>query len=100
MEALLVEEEVSDDGKHETLPEPRRMHTYMNCDDPWKFAFVDCAGHVRPCCGTERVMGDLADKTFPDIWYGDEYVKFRKALLSGQPPDECLSCIHRTKFYL
>jgi MoaA/NifB/PqqE/SkfB family radical SAM enzyme len=100
LEALLVEETVAGGAKPEASAAPHEMKTYMNCDDPWKFAFVDCTGHVRPCCGTDRVMGDLGKDTFSQIWYGDEYIKFRTKLLSGEPPPECQRCVHRTKFHL
>jgi len=100
LEALLVDEQVVEEQAPEVTPEPHATKTYMNCDDAWKFAFVDCAGRVRPCCGTDRVMGDLGKDTFPHIWYGDEYVRFRTQLLSGEPPPECQRCIHRTKFHL
>jgi MoaA/NifB/PqqE/SkfB family radical SAM enzyme len=100
LETILADEDLAGNvEKRSTEPTARERKTYMNCDDPWKFTFVDCAGLVRPCCGTDRTMGDLTQKTFPQIWYGNEYVEFRKELLSGRPPGDCLKCIHRTKFH-
>jgi MoaA/NifB/PqqE/SkfB family radical SAM enzyme len=99
LESLLAGQDRGEAQDADTSSEPDGRKTYMSCDDAWKFAFVDCTGRIRPCCGTDRVMGDLGKSTFPEIWYGDEYVTFRTALLSGHPPPECLRCIHRTKFY-
>lgn len=100
LEPLLAGEDVAADSEEPApSPAPSDRETYMNCDDPWKFAFVSCAGRIQPCCGTDRVMGDLTEVSFPQIWHGEEYVKFRTELLSGHPPPECRKCIHRTKFY-
>lgn len=72
---------------------------YLMCDDPWKFTFVTRTGKVCPCCASARVMGDITSQDFRDIWYGEEYTKFRTKFLSGEPYPECLNCTIRTKYY-
>jgi radical SAM protein with 4Fe4S-binding SPASM domain len=66
------------------------------CDWPWSSAYVTHTGRVQPCCmlmgGDRAVLGDLAERSFADIWHGDAYRDFRSALLSRRPPEVCRGC--------
>jgi MoaA/NifB/PqqE/SkfB family radical SAM enzyme len=86
IEVLVNGEDDSQDSKEpgDKYEAPSRQ-MYLNCDDLWRFAFITYKGKVRPCCVSERIMGDLAE--------------FRQEFLSGRPPEECRTCVSRTKFY-
>ena len=53
-----------------------------------------------PCCialfsqrGYENyTLGDATQQTLREIWTGQPYRDFRKALLSEKPPTACASC--------
>jgi len=66
------------------------------CSWPWDGAYVTHRGHVQPCCmvmGSDRAtLGKLGDQSFPEIWRGPAYRRFRRALLGSDPPDVCAGC--------
>ncbi|MEJ2744379.1 MAG: radical SAM protein [bacterium] len=71
--------------------------TKVHCSDPWEFAFIRWDGKVRPCCASDRIIGDLAENSFDEIWHADAYQIFRSMVSSGQPPVECMRCTTRRK---
>src|SRR4051812_12092472 len=77
------------------LPDLREAEA-GSCSWPWDGAYVTHRGHVQPCCmvmGSDRAtLGRLADRPFPEIWHGEAYRRFRRALASGDPPDVCAGC--------
>jgi radical SAM protein with 4Fe4S-binding SPASM domain len=66
------------------------------CSWPWDGAYVTHRGAVQPCCmvmGSDRAtLGRLGEQPFPEIWRGAAYRRFRRALLSPEPPDVCAGC--------
>ena len=70
-----------------TVPGPGKV-----CYDPWRNYWVTWEGNVRPCCQTDRIMGNVNDASFLDIWNGPAYRLFREKLSSGDYPKECLGC--------
>jgi radical SAM protein with 4Fe4S-binding SPASM domain len=75
---------------------PQRAAGEPACDWPWRSAYVTHRGQVQPCCmvmGSDRaLMGRLDERPFEEIWSGDEYREFRRALLDGGPPEVCRGC--------
>ncbi len=67
------------------------------CHDPWEMAYIRWNGNVIPCCGMERVMGNVNNKGFDDVWFGEEYMELRKEVASSNPPKECAECLHRVE---
>jgi radical SAM protein with 4Fe4S-binding SPASM domain len=67
-----------------------------SCSWPWDGAYVTHRGHVQPCCmvmGSDRAtLGRLAEAPFTEIWHGEAYRRFRRALLTSDPPDVCAGC--------
>jgi radical SAM protein with 4Fe4S-binding SPASM domain len=67
-----------------------------SCSWPWDGAYVTHRGHVQPCCmvmGSDRAtLGRLGERPFAEIWHGEAYRAFRRALLSRTPPDVCAGC--------
>ncbi len=70
------------------------------CRRPWTVMYFTANGRALPCCiapfsqrGYENyTLGDATQQTLREIWTGPAYGDFRKALLSGKPPDACASC--------
>ncbi|WP_433260319.1 radical SAM protein [Actinosynnema sp. CS-041913] len=73
------------------------------CTWPWDSAYVTHLGEVQPCCmvmGSDRAtLGRLGDQPFTAIWQGEEYQRFRAALLTDEPPAVCRGCaLYRRTF--
>jgi radical SAM protein with 4Fe4S-binding SPASM domain len=77
-------------------PRAPRAAGRPGCSWPWDAAYVTSSGTVQPCCmvmGDDRVaLGSLADADLADIWAGEEYQRFRAALLTDSPPAVCAGC--------
>ncbi len=65
---------------------------------PWPFerAFISSDMRVAPCCviGNPDVMqiGPKVDHGFTNVWFSDEYSRFRQAHIEGQIPSACKGC--------
>ncbi|MFG2054447.1 radical SAM/SPASM domain-containing protein [Micromonospora sp. NPDC048930] len=73
------------------------------CSWPWEAAYITSTGVVQPCCmvmGDDRVrLGTVAERSFPEIWYGAEYRAFRRRLAGDTPPEVCQGCsLYRRTF--
>jgi radical SAM protein with 4Fe4S-binding SPASM domain len=70
------------------------------CRRPWTLMYITANGRALPCCiapfsqrGYENyTLGDATQQTLREIWSGEAYRDFRKALTSGEPPQACASC--------
>ena len=70
------------------------------CRRPWTLMYITANGRALPCCiapfsqrGYENyTLGDATQQTLREIWSGEAYRDFRRALMSDQPPAACASC--------
>jgi MoaA/NifB/PqqE/SkfB family radical SAM enzyme len=70
------------------------------CRRPWTVMYITANGRALPCCiapfsqrGYENyTLGDATQQTLREIWTGQAYRDFRKALLSEKPSTACASC--------
>jgi radical SAM protein with 4Fe4S-binding SPASM domain len=66
------------------------------CSWPWDGAYITSQGVVQPCCmvmGDDRVaLGRLDEQSFPQIWHGEAYTRFRQRLAGDDPPEVCRGC--------
>ena len=67
-----------------------------HCWKLWHACVITWDGLVVPCCfdkdATHR-LGDLKNRSFKEIWQGEEYQQFRKTLLGGRDQiDICTNC--------
>ena len=70
------------------------------CRRPWSLMYITANGQALPCCiapfsmrGYESfTLGNATQQTMREIWNGERYQDFRKALLSPQPPPACANC--------
>lgn len=73
----------------DTKPDPSARYY---CPEPWRIAIVYWNGDISPCCYTDRVMGNLHQRSFREIWNNDAYRSFRRNLKKGTLPKECVNC--------
>jgi MoaA/NifB/PqqE/SkfB family radical SAM enzyme len=70
------------------------------CRRPWSLMYFTANGRALPCCiapfsqrGYENyTLGDATVQPLADIWNGQAYQDFRRALKSDCPPGACASC--------
>lgn len=73
---------------------------WRGCHRPWRLLYVTANGNVLPCCiapftGTpygDLVLGNLDRQTVAEVWDGDRYQDWRRAMLDGAPPAACAGC--------
>ncbi len=81
-----------DDGKYQiksALPN--------KCYRMWSGAVLTWDGRVVPCCfdkDADYVLGSLDDKSFAEVWEGQQYQQFRRKLKKGRKYiDICRNCV-------
>jgi radical SAM protein with 4Fe4S-binding SPASM domain len=65
--------------------------------DTW--VYIDPQGRVNPCpyWDTSMPLGELAEKSFREIWEGRAYSRLRESIRSGQLEGNCADCpVHST----
>lgn len=70
------------------------------CRRPWTLMYFTAHGRAIPCCiapfsmrGYDSfTLGNATQQSLREIWNGERYQDFRRALLSDQPPKACASC--------
>src|ERR1700723_3037708 len=70
------------------------------CRRPWSLMYITANGQALPCCiapfsmrGYDSfTLGNATQQTMREIWNGEKYQEFRRALLSPEPPPACSSC--------
>lgn len=71
-----------------------------HCWKMWHSCVMTWDGRVVPCCfdkDAHHIMGDMKTQSFHDIWYGNEYQRFRKTLLTSRDKIEmCRNCTEGT----
>jgi radical SAM protein with 4Fe4S-binding SPASM domain len=74
-----------------------------HCWKMWHSCVITWDGKVIPCCfdkDAHFVLGDLSRQTFTEIWFGEQYNKFRASLLRSRSEiDICKNCTEGTKVW-
>ena len=74
-----------------------------HCWKLWHACVITWDGLVVPCCFDKDALhrlGDLKENKFRDIWHGEDYKKFRNALLKGRNEiDICTNCTEGCKVW-
>ena len=73
--AELLAEEPALDTRGQTLMD--------KCLYPWTFLVVDTDGDARPCCWAALSYGNLAERSFDEIWNGEAAQRMRRDFLSN-----------------
>jgi radical SAM protein with 4Fe4S-binding SPASM domain len=87
-----------DDGKY-TIKNKMLNH----CWKLWHSCVITWDGAVVPCCfdkDADHRLGDLQQTSFKQLWQGEKYQGFRKALLKSRSEiDICKNCTEGTKVW-
>jgi radical SAM protein with 4Fe4S-binding SPASM domain len=74
-----------------------------HCWKMWHSCVVTWDGRVVPCCfdkDAHFVLGDLRKQSFSQVWYGDEYRRFRASLLASRADIEmCRNCTEGSRVF-
>jgi radical SAM protein with 4Fe4S-binding SPASM domain len=70
------------------------------CRRPWTLMYFTAHGRAIPCCiapfsmrGYDSfTLGNATQQSLREIWNGERYQDFRRALLSSEPPKACANC--------
>jgi MoaA/NifB/PqqE/SkfB family radical SAM enzyme len=70
------------------------------CRRPWTLMYFTAHGRALPCCiapfsmmgYNNFTLGDARQQTLREIWNGEQYREFRRALLTDTPPKACENC--------
>jgi len=83
-----------------SLRQQREQQPWSLCRRPWTLMYFTAHGKALPCCiapfsmrgYASFTLGDATQQTLREIWNGERYREFRRALLSDQPPPACARC--------
>ncbi len=70
------------------------------------FCRINANGDVNPCCPSVRVIGNVGQRGFRDVWASDDYRAFRLEALDlpnrDGPVEQCFcnNCYHFTQIFL
>ena len=73
------------------------------CGWPFERAFVSSDLRVSPCCiisnpDTLQIGPNItAERSFTDVWLGEDYIEFRRAHIEGRIPKACVGCYKSKK---
>lgn len=77
-----------------------KRRPWSGCRRPYTLAYVAATGNVYSCCfapfhpgpASTRVLGNVFEQSFEEIWNGARYRAFRAAFVSDEPWDQCAGC--------
>ncbi len=88
-------------GPEELLDQPHAGESpWRGCHRPWRLMYVTANSAVLPCCIApftdtpyrDITLGNLNHQPLTDVWDGDRYRRWRRAMLDGEPPAACAGC--------
>ena len=63
------------------------------CENIWQTLHVDVKGNVRFCCfWIGSCLGNLSDKTIPELWNHPDFIALRDKIAKGIIPEQCAHC--------
>jgi len=83
-----------------SLRRAEQNRAWSLCTRPWTLMYFTAHGRALPCCIAPFALrgygaftlGDATQQSLREIWNGDAYRAFRRALLSDAPPPCCANC--------
>lgn len=64
----------------------------VTCIEPWFHIYLETDGNARPCCVTPTVGENISLKSLKDIWFGEKFSVFRKAIINKDYIPSCNQC--------
>ncbi len=81
---ILCIPDLRDDQLETYYRNPAHFLGYGPCISPWTTAEIMPNGDVSPCRDyPDFIVGNILERSLKDIWNGEDYVRFRKALSSN-----------------
>jgi radical SAM protein with 4Fe4S-binding SPASM domain len=85
-------------GKYEI-----RNELLNQCWRMWQGCVITWDGKIVPCCfdkDAKYQIGNLRNQSFREVWFSDEYTRFRASILKGRNKiDICTNCTEGTKVW-
>jgi len=83
-----------------SLTPARAGQPWSACRRPWTLAYVTVNGNALPCCIAPWItghydgiiLGNLYRESLEEVWWGERYLGFRRALQTADPPEPCRGC--------
>lgn len=83
-----------------SLTPTRAGQPWSACRRPWTLAYVTVSGNALPCCIAPWItghyegiiLGNLYRESLEEVWWGERYTDFRRALQTAEPPEPCRGC--------
>lgn len=72
----------------------------VSCYQPWIRPTIHSDGTVRVCPHHQTPLGNIKNKSFREIWFGEDYDKFRKNMINGNLQGRCKNCKSPLAHYL
>lgn len=78
------------------------LYNIIPCYYGWLSTMIEADGKVYPCCRCYNPLGDVYEKEFHEIWYGNAYRSFRKQALNinrrkvSVKNCDCKSCVNHS----
>jgi len=82
-------EPISSSGSNDPPPKNHGVE----CTMPWTTVYVSISGVVQTCCMSARVLGNLGEQTFAEIWNGEAFRSYRREMAERRFPAECATCL-------
>lgn len=82
-------EPISSSGSNDPPPKNHGLE----CTMPWTTVYVSISGVVQTCCMSARVLGNLGEQTFAEIWNGEAFRSYRREMAERRFPAECATCL-------
>ena len=79
-------------GKYDYVEAAKDLQIDWKCSEPWSSIWVTTAGEVRTCCINEKSFGNLFERSFDEIWNGEEFRVFRRQHSGRQEASGCATC--------
>lgn len=70
-----------------------KMTGELVCAEPWTTIYVTWDGHIRTCCSSEKIFGDLHIQRIHEIWHGNTFEEYRNQMAGYNIPKECDNCM-------
>ena len=88
-------------GPAELVDHPQQGDApWRGCYRPWRLMYITANGNVLPCCIApftatpygDILLGNVHLGSVAEVWDGDRYRSWRRAMLAGEPPAPCAGC--------
>ena len=84
----------------EKVEKRKTKNKFLNlpCYEPWLWPKIEADGRVGPCSTIflEDFVGyevSVRNRSFEDVWYGEEFNAFRKSIMENKLMDACANCV-------